>query len=87
MAAKNKLEVVPSLPTQNEPDLEELLASRLADDLIADVDMRKLTKLAIAHLGNRLKAKFIDWLSTDDTSRFALTEVEAIATSSEEVAA
>jgi hypothetical protein len=87
MAVKNKLEVVPSLPTQPQPDLEELLASRLADDLIADVDMGKLTKLAIAHLGNRLKSRFIDWLSSDNSQRVALTEVDAIEAASEEVAA
>jgi hypothetical protein len=87
MAVKNKLEVVPSLPTQPKPDLEDLLASRLADDLIADVDMGKLTKLAIAHLGNRLKSRFIDWLSSDNSQRVALTEVDAIEAASEEVAA
>jgi hypothetical protein len=87
MAVKKALEVVPSLPTQPEHDLEELLASRLADDLIADVDMGKLTKLAIAHLGNRLKSKFIDWLSSDNSQRVALTEVDAIEAASEEVAA
>ena len=87
MAVKNKLEVVPSLPTQPKPDLEDLLASRLADDLIADVDMGKLTKLAIAHLGNRLKSRFIDWLSSDNSQRIALTEVDAIEAASEEVAA
>lgn len=87
MAAKNKLEVVPSLPAQPEHDLEDLLAKRLADDLIADVDMSKLTKLAIAHLGNRLKSRFIDWLSADNSQRVALTEVDAIEAASEEVAA
>ncbi len=87
MAVKNKLEVVPSLPTQPKADLEDLLASRLADDLIADVDMGKLTKLAIAHLGNRLKSRFIEWLSADNSQRIALTEVDAIDAASEEVAA
>jgi hypothetical protein len=84
MAAKKALEVVPSLPKQ---DLEELLSVRLAREITEDLDMGKLAKLTIAKVAVNLKAKFIDWLSTNDTSRFALNEVEAIATSSEEVAA
>ena len=88
MAAKNKFDIVPSLPPQtNSENLEDLLAKRLADDLIADVDMGKLTKLAIAHLGNRLKSRFINWLKADQSSHVALSEIDAIDTTSEEVAA
>ena len=87
MAVKKISEVVPSLPPQPEPDLEDLLAKRLADDLIADVDMGRLTKLAIAHLGKGLKSRFIDWLKADNSQRVALNEVEAIDAVSEEVAA
>lgn len=85
MAAKKITEVVPSLPPEKEPDLEDLLAKRLADDLIAEIDMGKLTKLAIAHLGKGLKSKFIDWLKADNSQRIALTEGEAIEAASEEV--
>lgn len=84
MAAKKTLEVVQDLP---KPDLEDLLASRLADDLIADVDMGKLTKLAVKHLGTKLKTRFIDWLISDNSAAVPLSEVEAIAIQSEEVAA
>ena len=87
MAAKKPLEVVPSLPTQTEPDLEELLASRLADDLIAEVDMGKLTKLAIANLGKRLKSRFINWLVADNSAHIPLSEAEAIEAACEDVAA
>ena len=86
MAVKKITEVVPSLPPQNEQDLEDLLAKRLAEDLIADVDMGRLTKKAIAHLGNMLKTKCIEWLKADNSQRIALNEIEAIDTTSEEVA-
>jgi len=81
MAAKKALEVVPTPP---DPDLEELLAARIADDLLADVDMGKLTKLAIAHIGKNFKAKIIKFLMSDGGSDVPLTEIEA---SAEEVAA
>lgn len=87
MAVKKITEVVPSLPPQIEPDLENLLAKRLADDLIAEVDMGKLTKLAIAHLGKGIKSRFIDWLKADNSQRIALTEGEAIEAASQEVLA
>lgn len=87
MAVKKITEVVPSLPPQIEPDLENLLAKRLADDLIEEIDMGKLTKFAIAHLGKGLKSRFIDWLKADNSQRVALTEVDAIDAVSEEVAA
>lgn len=86
MAVKKNLEVVPSLPKQ-QLDLEDLLASRLADDLISDVDLGKLTKLAVKHLGTKLKTKFIDWLIADNSYAVPLSEVEAIAIESEKVAA
>ena len=85
MAAKNKLEVVASLPKQ--PDLEELLAPRLADDLIAEVDMSKLAKLMFVHLGKKLKLRAIEWLSADTSAHIPLNEVDAIEAASEEVAA
>jgi hypothetical protein len=82
MAVKKALEVVPLLP---EPDLEALLAARLADDLIADVDMGKIARLAIAHIGNTFKVKIINFLLSDGGSVVPLTEIEAAA--EEEVAA
>lgn len=85
MAAKNKLEVVASLPKQ--PDLEELLAPRLADDLIAEVDMTKLAKLMFVHLGKKLKLRAIEWLSADTSAHIPLNEVDAIEAASEKVAA
>lgn len=85
MAAKNKLEVVASLPKQ--PDLEELLAPRLADDLMAEVDMTKLAKLMFVHLGKRLRTKAIEWLSADTSAHIPLNEVDAIEAASEEAAA
>ena len=81
MAVKKNLEVVTSLPG---PDLEDLLAARIADDLLADVDMGKLTKLALKHIGNKFKARIIDFLMADGGSVVPLTEIEA---SAEEVAA
>ncbi len=81
MAAKKNLEVVQSLP---EPDLEELLAARLADDLIADVDMGKIAKLAIAYIGKTFKTKIINFLLSDNLATVPLNEIEA---SAEEVAA
>ena len=86
MAVKKSLEVVPSLPV-TEPDLEDLLASRLADDLLAEVNMGKLTKLAFSYLGKRAKAKFIEFLKSDTSAHIPLSEVDAIEAASEEVAA
>jgi hypothetical protein len=85
MAVKKNLEVVASLPKQ--PDLEELLAPRLADDLLAEVDMPKLAKLMFGHLGKRLKLKAIEWLSADTSAHIPLNEVDAIEAASEQVAA
>lgn len=87
MAAKKNLEVVPQLPTQPDPDLEDLLASRLADDLIAEVDMGKLTKLAASYIGKRIKARFVNFLKADTSAYIPTSEVEAIEAASEEVAA
>jgi hypothetical protein len=87
MAAKKKFEVVPSLPTQKDTGLEELLAPRLADDLMAEVDMGKLAKLMFVHMGKKLRTKAIEWLSADTSAPIALNEVEAIATAVEDKAA
>lgn len=86
MAAKKTLEVVRDLP-ETKPDLEDLLASRLADELIAEVDMGKLMKFGVKHLGTKLKTKFIDWLIADNSAAVPLSEVEAIAIESQEVVA
>lgn len=85
MAAKKNSEVVASLPKQ--PDLEELLAPRLADDLIAEVDMSKLAKLMFVHLGKRIKTKAIEWLSADVSAHVPVSEMDAIEAAAEEVAA
>ena len=87
MAAKQKLEVVPSLPVRPTQDLEELLAPHLAEELISKVDMGKLSRLAISHMGRHFQQKFIDWLVSDNSPQIALTEVDAIAASVEDVAA
>jgi hypothetical protein len=82
MAVKKALEIVPPQPV-TEQDLEDLLSQRLADELMADVDVSKLARLTVSRLGLKLKAKFIDWLVTGASSQ-ALNEIEAAA---EEVAA
>jgi len=90
MAAKKPLEVVPSLPTQaetTEQDLENLLSARLADELINEVDIGKLAKLTVSKMGIKLKQKFIDWLISDNSAAVPLSEVDAIAIESQEVAA
>jgi hypothetical protein len=53
--------------------------------LIADVDMGKIARLAIAHIGNTFKVKIINFLLSDGGSVVPLTEIEAAA--EEEVAA
>lgn len=87
MAVKKPLEVVPSLPTQaetTEQDLENLLSARLADELINEVDIGKLAKLTVSKMGIKLKAKFINWLISDNSAAVPMNEIEAAA---EEVAA
>jgi hypothetical protein len=86
MAGKKNVEVV-GLPVKPTIDLEDILAARLADDLIKDVDIGKLTKLAIAYAAKNLKAKFISFLMSDQSSNVPLSEIDAIEASSEEVAA
>ena len=49
--------------------------------------MGKLSRLAIAHMGRHFQQKFIDWLVSDNSPQIALTEVDAIAASVEDVAA
>jgi len=87
MAVKKALEVVPSLPTQPEQDLEALLAPRLADELINNVDIAKLARLTISHIGKGFQQRLINWLISEGGSRVALTEIDAIASSDEDVAA
>ena len=79
MAVKKILEVVPSLPVTTERDLETLLATRLADELINDIDMGKLARLTVSRLGLRLKQRFIDWLLADSSAPVAMNEIEAAA--------
>jgi hypothetical protein len=42
MAAKKTLEIVPD----TQPDIEAILSTKLADELISDVDLGKLAKIA-----------------------------------------
>ena len=79
MAVKKVLEVVPSLPVTTERDLEALLATRLADKLSNDIDMGKLARLTVSHLGLKLKQRFIDWLLADSSAPVAMNEIEAAA--------
>ena len=79
MAVKKTLEVVPSLPVTTEQDLEALLAVRLADELSNEVDMGKIARLTVSHLGLRLKQRFIDWLLADSSAPVATNEIEAAA--------
>lgn len=83
MAGKKALEVVPSLPIANQ-DLETLLAPRLADELLESVDMAKLAKLAITHIGKKFQQRLIDWLLTGQDSSIALNEIDAVAIASNE---
>jgi len=87
MAAKQKLEVVPSLPKTIEHDLEDLLAARLADEFVNDIDIGKLAKLTVSKMGIRLKQQFINWLVSDNSPQVAVSEIDAIASSDEDVAA
>jgi hypothetical protein len=87
MAVKKVLLVVPSLPVTIEQDLEALLATRLADELSNDIDMGKLARLTVSHLGIKLKQRFIDWLLADTSAPIALNEIEAAALNEIEAAA
>lgn len=86
MAVKKALEVVPSLPEQPEQDLEELLAPRLAEELIDNVDMGKLARLTVSYIGKSFKQRLINWLASDDSPPIALNEIDAIAIAEEKAA-
>ena len=86
MAVKKTLEVVPSLPLTTERDLEALLAARLADELTNDIDMGKLARITVSHLGLKLKQRFIDWLLADGSASVATNEIEAAATDEDQAA-
>ena len=83
MAAKKTLEIVPD----TQPDIEAILSTKLADELISDVDLGKLAKLTLAKVATNLKTKLIDWLMTSEPSRFPTTELQAIAMAEEDKAA
>ena len=83
MAAKKTLEIVPD----TQPDIEAILSTKLADELISDVDLGKLAKLTLAKVATKLKTKLIDWLLTSEPSQFATTELQAIAMAEEDNAA
>ncbi len=84
MALKKTLEVVAPAPAQPDADLEALLAPRLADELLESIDMGKLTRLAISHMGKKFQQRLIDWLITGQDSSIALNEIDAVAIASSE---
>lgn len=85
MAGKQKLEVVASLPKTIGQDLEDLLAARLADEFVNDIDIGKLAKMTVSKMGIKLKQQFINWLVADNSPQVPLNEIEASA--DEDVAA
>ncbi len=82
MASKKTLEVVSTAPVLRDEDLEALLAPRLADELLQNIDMGKLAQLAISHLGKKFQNRLIDWLITGQNSTVALNEIDAVAIAS-----
>jgi hypothetical protein len=52
---------------KTQPDLEQAIASRLAEQILDDVDIAKLGAAVVKQVLVTAKTRFIDWLLADST--------------------
>ncbi len=59
------------------PDLTAILADRLTDDLLNDIDLKDLSNKVFNSLLSKVKNRFFDFLTASSDSTIALNEIEA----------
>ncbi|CAN1213535.1 hypothetical protein TUMEXPCC7403_25235 [Tumidithrix helvetica PCC 7403] len=61
---KTKLDIPKPKPRTN---LEDAIASKLAEQILDDVDIAKLGQATLKHILTGAKNRFLDWLLADST--------------------